>query len=153
MPAQGSRRAAGVLRLSGRALAASAHDQSDRVDVRDHSPSHQEDQELRERKKRVELDASTCHERAEAMAPTARVPSVCGRDCQREVHRWNRREDRKGSRVTRLPRTQYLTVTLSRIQYCVPPLARWCHRTNHFNASTTMSYSSLDTSRSSWFFG
>ena len=47
MPAEGSRRAADVLRLPGRALGSLANDEPDRIDVRDDSASSSKDQRQR----------------------------------------------------------------------------------------------------------
>ncbi len=54
VPAEGSRRAADVLRLPGRALGPLANDQPDRIDVRDDSTSSSKDQ--RQRHQASELD-------------------------------------------------------------------------------------------------
>jgi len=74
LPRQGSRAAARLLRFPRRALAASAHDQSDRVDVCNDPVADGENEKLSEREKRTELGSPAGDERTETLAQITRLP-------------------------------------------------------------------------------
>ena len=84
---KGSRRAVGVLRFPGCALAAYSHDQSDRIELRDGATSHAQDQELSVAQDWAGNGLQACDERSEGLAATARIPTTDARDRRGEVHR------------------------------------------------------------------
>src|SRR5690606_10405547 len=76
LPGQGPAGAACLLRLPGGALAAPAHDQPDRVDVRDDPAENGEDPELRQREERALSHAPARAECSETLAAVTRLSAT-----------------------------------------------------------------------------
>ena len=82
MPHQGSRRAAGLLRLPRRALGSPAHDQSHRERVRDHAAQNRADERITVVNDRQADGIQAGRRRIENLAAAQRHKSVAEGDCR-----------------------------------------------------------------------
>ena len=90
MPHQGSRRAAGLLRLPRRALGSPAHDQSHRERVRDHAAQNRADERITVVNDRQADGIQAGRRRIENLAAAQRHKSVAEGDCRCQIQRRHR---------------------------------------------------------------
>ena len=94
VPHEGSRRAPVLLRLPCRALAASAHHQPDRIDLRNGAAADQTHQGLRLAGGHPHHGLQARARRPAVMAQAQRPPTARGRDSRRPLHRWHQGDRR-----------------------------------------------------------